>query len=81
MVKSKKKSGLGDGQKVMSGVLKRVDVLGLKEFTHFPNREELVHWDKSHNEMRVKKRHPTSHLLGTCWHLVSYCYPAWGSLY
>ena len=55
MVKSKKKSRLGDGQKVMSGVLKRVDVLGLKEFTHFLNREELVHWDKSHNEIRVKK--------------------------
>jgi hypothetical protein len=79
VVKSKKKSGLGDGQKVMSGVL--VDVLGLKEFTHFPNREELVHWDKSHNEMRVKKRYPISHLLGTHWHLVSYCCPALGNLY
>ena len=45
----------------MSGVLKRVDVLGLKEFTHFRNREELVHWDKSHNEMRVKKRPPLTY--------------------
>ena len=81
MVKSKKKSRLRDGQKVMSGVLKRVDVLGLKEFTHFLNREELVHWDKSHNEIRVKKRYPISHLLGTHWHLVSYCCPAWRNLY
>lgn len=43
------KSGLVNGQKVVSGILNGMGVLGLKEFTHFPNREQSAYWDKSHN--------------------------------
>ena len=43
------KSGLVDGQKVVSGILNGMRVLGLKGFTHLPNREQSAYWNKSHN--------------------------------